>query len=289
MTFNRTRALISTNWLREQIHQTTKNGSLRILETSWHPDPNRDVYKEHYLQSHIPSSQYFDITKCATRTQYMKRNVPDLNCFTDYVQGLGVNNNTHIIAYDRFNTLSSVRTWWIFRYFGHGKVSVLDGGFKKWLADGFEVTDEEPTFKRGNFTGSCDTTLYRDYEAMCDNIKSKKEQVIDARNSESFRGEDDPGPEVKKGHMLGAKNIPFSTLFNDDGTFKSERELKSLFNAAAVDLGKPVTAMCETGLTACGLALAGNLLGKETIPVYAGSMHEWGQKAPIELCVTGKS
>ncbi|ESO90121.1 hypothetical protein LOTGIDRAFT_218175 [Lottia gigantea] len=291
MTVGRIGNILSTNVLREHIKtiSVVKTGGIRVIETTWSPDTQIDVYKHHFLPSHIPTSQYFDFINCAPRSEYFRRSVPDINKFTDIAQSLGINNDTHIITYDRTNSLSSIRTWWLLRLYGHRKVSVLDGGFKKWLNDGFEVSDESANYKIGNFEGKLDKTLIRDYEDMCENVVNKKEQVVDARNSLSFQGEDDMPSEAKKGHIPGAKNIPYSSLFNSDGTYKSQHELKLLFDGASIDLGQPVTAMCETGLTACGLVMAGNMLGKETIPVYAGSMYEWGQRAPEDLCVKGNS
>ncbi|XP_067680550.1 thiosulfate sulfurtransferase-like [Haliotis asinina] len=290
MTVIRLGTLVSTNWLREQLAsiQHNTNGILRILDTSWLPKPGIDSYTEFYQKSHIPGSKHFDLNQCVQPTPLIPRNLPDPKCFTDYVQGLGISSDTHIIAYDRFNTRPSVRTWWLFRLYGHNKISVLDGGLKKWVENGYEVTDEEPEVKRGNFETRLNPNLLRDYDAMVDNVQTKREQIVDARDVPSFMGETDLPPEIKSGHIPGARCIPFEDIFNPDGTFKSEKDLKKLFDQAGIDLGKPLVASCLAGLTACGLSTAAHILGKEVVPVYYGSWIEWGQRADADLCVTGK-
>ncbi|KAL5008664.1 hypothetical protein ScPMuIL_014245 [Solemya velum] len=282
MTLGRVAALVTTNWLREQIGSWKKGMELgrhvRLLDTSWKPDKDIDTYKEYYEPGHIPGSLFFDLNKCVEGTKFIPRNLPDSNCFADYAQSLGIYNNTHVIAYDRLNRRPSVRAWWMFRYYGHNKVSILDGGLSKWEADGFEVTTDIPTVEKSDFQPDINTDLLRDMKMMLKNLETRAEQVVDARGAAEYIGEEgDEG--IKRGHIPGTSNIPFSTLFNEDGTFKTPEQLRHLFDEAGIDMAKPLTAMCQTGMTACGLAAAAHILGKTDVPVYYGSWKEWGQLA----------
>ncbi|XP_045170619.2 thiosulfate sulfurtransferase-like isoform X2 [Mercenaria mercenaria] len=184
MSLSRVRTVVSTNWLREQIStnvQKQASKKLRILDTSFVMDRHADSYNEGYKKGHIPQSVHFDLYKCTPEKPGITVGWPDVNCFTDYVQSLGIWPETHVVAYDRFLPLSAYRTWWQFRAFGHRNISVLDGGLKKWLDDGFELTTEEPEFERSDFVPKLDKNLFRTFEDILENLKSKKEQLVEAR------------------------------------------------------------------------------------------------------------
>lgn len=281
MTLSRVLTVVSTNWLREQIGtnvQKQVSKKLRILDTSFVFDRHADTYNEAYKQGHIPQSLHFDLYKCTPETPGITVGLPDTNCFTDYVQSLGIWPDTHVVAYDRFGPLSAYRTWMQFRLFGHRRVSVLDGGLRKWLEDGFEVTTDEPEVERSNFVAKLDKNLIRTYDDIIENLKTKKEEIVDARpkNHPSIV-EDENG-----GFIIGSKHVSFPDMFLEDGTLKSEAELKAMFDSAGVDLGQPMVISCLRGLTACGVAAAAQILGKENVPIYYGSWEEFRMRGPEE-------
>ncbi|KAH3852513.1 thiosulfate sulfurtransferase-like [Dreissena polymorpha] len=288
MTLARIWTVVSTNWLRESLNSQV-NGKvsrkLRVLDTSFLFDPDVDTYKECYKQGHIPQSLHFNMYRCVNRTPERPVNLPDINCFTDYAQELGIWPDTHVITYDRFGPAPAYRTWWLFRTFGHKNISILDGGLRKWLEDGHEVTTEETAVERSNFEAKLDKNLLRSYEDVLENLKSRREQLVDARNP---AGDSCTSSENYGGVIPGAKHIVFEQLFTENGTIKSDRELKELFDSAGVDLGQPITASCLRGLTACGVAAAAHILGKEHVPVYAGSWWEYSRRAPDDLKALAK-
>ncbi|XP_076442018.1 thiosulfate sulfurtransferase-like [Babylonia areolata] len=289
MTITRFRTLVSTHWLRDQLFDlgsVHKSSALRILDASTTFDPAEDGYKEFYLQSHIPHAVHFNLHKVcpSSPSSLAKFPVPDVNRFQDYAEDLGISNNTHVVTYDRTNIAFALKTWWLFRLFGHTKVSVLDGGFDKWLVDGFEVSSEIPEIKRSSFQPAFNPSLLQNFEDIEENLKTREKLLIDARGSDMFLNSED---EDRGGHIPGSKNIPYTSLFEEDGTFKPAAELKSAFDAAGVDLGQKLVATCLRGMTACGLAAAAHILGKEVVPVYNGSFREWGQRAKPEQIATG--
>ncbi|XP_012938813.1 thiosulfate sulfurtransferase isoform X2 [Aplysia californica] len=275
MTINRLPTLVSTTWLKQQMcrhsnpsiaGKITLRRSLRILDTSWTPEPEVDGYKTFFKEAHIPSSLYFDLKQVQTSGQKgpgAKFPIPDSNRFQDYVEDLGISNDTHVIAYDRFNSRPSFRTWFLFRLFGHDKVSVLNGGLRQWVTDGYHVTVDEPDVEEGEFEVNFRPHLLRSYDEMLKNVNSQAEQVVDARGRGNFVGENE-----NDGHIPGSKNIPFGSVFNDDGTVKSSSELQKLFDNVGIDLSKPLVSTCQTGMTACAVAAAAHILGKEDVPVY---------------------
>ncbi|XP_045170607.1 thiosulfate sulfurtransferase-like isoform X2 [Mercenaria mercenaria] len=281
MTISRVACVVSTNWLREQLGTNIKNQiskKLRILDTSFLKNKEVDTYTTCYLQEHIPQSVYFGLHNCVESTPELPRNLPDPQCFSEYVRTLGVHPDTHIVAYDRFGPTPAFRAWWIFRLYGHKNISVLDGGLRKWIADGYETTNELVTVEPSNFEAKLDKSLIRSYEDMVRNAETKHEQVLDARAVDC----DTITNDMDGGVIPGAKHIPFENLFSSDGTFKSDTEIKALFDGAGVNLEAPMVGSCFTGMTACGIAAAAYVLGKD-IPIYYGSWTEWRQRAPEEL------
>jgi thiosulfate/3-mercaptopyruvate sulfurtransferase len=104
-----------------------------------------------------------------------------------------------------------------------------------------------------------------------------QEGLLDARGKGRFEGsEADPRPGVAPGHIPGARNLPFSALYNEDGSFKSPDELERLFAEAGVDHAQPLVASCGSGVTANSLIFAAHLLGNDRARLYDGSWSEWG-------------
>ncbi|MDO9248712.1 MAG: rhodanese-like domain-containing protein, partial [Phenylobacterium sp.] len=129
--------------------------------------------------------------------------------------------------------------------------------------------------------------LVRDVSAVKNLLESKAAQVVDARGAARFRGEaPEPRAGLRSGHMPGARNTPFDSLLNADGTMKPADQLRPLFAAAKVDLGAPIVTTCGSGVTASVVALALARLGRADVAVYDGSWTEWGGRSDTAV-VTG--
>ncbi|ESP04642.1 hypothetical protein LOTGIDRAFT_237288 [Lottia gigantea] len=268
-------ALVSIKWLADKIKAPPKD--FRILDASWHlPNTGRNALKE-YHEGHIPGALFFDIDGCADKTKSTAHMLPPAKDFEEYVGNLGINNNTHVIVYDnnaKFGVFSAQRVWWTFRVFGHETVSILEGGLPLWIQSGNPVTTAEtPTPTKESFKSNFNENLVISIQQVETNIKEKKFQLVDARPNGRFEGvSPEPRADIKPGHILNSVNLPFTKVV-DEATrhILPEEELKKLFNDAGVDLNKPITASCGSGISACTIALAAYICGKKDVAVYDGS------------------
>jgi thiosulfate/3-mercaptopyruvate sulfurtransferase len=159
------------------------------------------------------------------------------------------------------------------RHFGADKVAILDGGFQKWRAEDRPVERGEREFAAAHF------------EAMARDEIVTKEQllagpglpIVDARGKARFEGiEADPRPGVAAGHIPGARNVPFSSLYTEDGRLRPVDEVRRIFADAGVELEQPFIATCGSGVTANSLIFAAHLAGNDDARLYDGSWSEWG-------------
>jgi thiosulfate/3-mercaptopyruvate sulfurtransferase len=169
---------------------------------------------------------------------------------------------------------------------GHRDVAVLNGGLRKWKAEGLPLEDGPPV-KRSerHYTPLQNTEILRDLDEMRALLAKSGKQIVDARPAGRFVGrEPEPRPGLRGGHIPGSKNVPSQELLNPDGTFKSSEELGKLFKSVGIDVARPVVTTCGSGVTASMLALALAVLGQTNAAVYDGSWAEWGQDngLPVE-------
>lgn len=269
-------ALVSTKWLAE--HLSSPN--IRMVDaTSYMPGQGKDG-RAQYNEQHIPGAVYFDINDIADETIPLPHMIPPPEKFASKVRKLGLGNGNKIVVYDaNGGFLAAARVWWMFRLYGHTDVCLLDGGLPKWLAEERPIEDTKPVQRDRHFTSRMNNTLVRSVEQVIANIETGKEQVIDARSSGRFKGEEpEPRPSAKVGHIPGSMSLPFNSLMNpkEHFTYRSADEIKAAVDKAGIDLTKPITASCGSGVTACVLAFGLYLIGHENAAVYDGSWSEWG-------------
>ena len=276
--------IVSTDWLARHLDAP----DIVVIDASWHLPPTGRNGREEYLAARIPGALFFDIDAMSDTDSPLPHMLPKPEVFASRVRKLGIGDGKRVIAYDQLGLFSAARAWWMFRVMGHNDVAVLDGGLPKWRAEGRPVEDGEPRpVQERHFTARLDATMVRDMADVSRVRESGAAQIVDARPAGRFRGEEpEPRQGLRPGHVPGSRNVPFPTLLNSDGTLKSPDELKRAFEAAGVDLDRPVITMCGSGVTAAMLYLGLDLIGHRDHALYDGSWAEWGAdpEAPI---VTG--
>ncbi len=258
---------------------------LVIIDASWRMPGEGDARSE-YLAEHIPGAIFFDIDEIADTKSSLPHMLPPPEKFSSRMRSMGVGDGSRIVVYDQQGLYSAARVWWTFRVMGVEDVSVLNGGLPKWKREGLPLENGEPRPRTPrHFTARRNLDLVRDASDIKALLKDKSAEMVDARSAERFAGKaPEPRPGLRSGHIPGAHNLPYAKLLNKDGTLKSPREIERLFEAAGVDLAKPVVTSCGSGITAGILALALAEIGHRKTAVYDGSWSEWGadQSLPIE-------
>lgn len=198
------RALVTASWLAEAVRAGRVGAGLRVLDASWYPSKERNARQE-FKERHIPGASFFDIEECRDKSSPYDFMLPSESHFADYVEGLGVSNDTHVVVYDgdEVGTFYAPRAWWMFRAFGHKEVSVLNGGFKNWVKEGYPVTAEVTQPTRAVFKARLNRALVKTFEEMVENVSSLKFQVVDSRPESRFRG-----TELDQGNGGGTGTCP---------------------------------------------------------------------------------
>jgi thiosulfate/3-mercaptopyruvate sulfurtransferase len=273
--------LVETQWLAERLDAP----DVVVLDATLHlPTTGRNA-KAEYLAEHIPGALFFDIEDIADEESPLPHMLPSTIKFASRVKKMGVGDGARVIVYDSQGLYSAARAWWMFRIMGHGDVAVLNGGLKKWTAEGRPVEDGEPPKRTPrHFTPRFHAELVRDAAEVKALIGSPAAQIVDARSAGRFEGrEEDPRQGLRKGHIPSSRNVPYATLVNPDGTLKGAAELAAVFAKAGVAVERPVVASCGSGVTAGIVALALAVLGRPDAAVYDGSWAEWGADAGLPL------
>lgn len=274
--------IVETDWLAEHLDAP----DLIVFDGSWHlPTSGRDPKAEH-LEGHIPGALFFDIDDLSDDKSSLPHMLPSSVKFASRMKKMGVGDGIRIVVYDTEGLFSAPRVWWTFRAMGHEDVAVLNGGLKKWRAEGRPLEDGQPRKRpECHYTPVMNASLVRDMYDIKQTLAGKTEQIVDARPAGRFAGDEpEPRPGLRGGHLPGARNVPAQSLINENGTLKDPGELARIFAAAGINPALPVITTCGSGVTASILSLALAVLGQTNAAVYDGSWAEWGadESLPME-------
>jgi len=267
-------SLVSTEWLAHEMGAS----DLRIVDATKHlPDAGRDAHAE-YAEGHIPGAVFMHLDELIDEKAPVENTLPSADKFSSRMQALGLGDGSRIVLYDDSAVKTSARAWFMLsRRFGAHNVAILDGGIAKWIAEERPLAKGVETLRHRHFTPWADDKALRDKAQMLANVASRAEQVVDARGAPRFTGASpETRPGLASGHIPGALNVPYTSLFNANGTFKDKAGLIETFQAAGIDLSRPVVTSCGSGVTACVVAFGMHLIGKDDVALYDGSWTEWG-------------
>jgi thiosulfate/3-mercaptopyruvate sulfurtransferase len=236
--------------------------------------------KREYATGHLPSAVYADLEQdlsgTIVRGETGRHPLPEATKFATFLGNQGIDNNTHVVAYDDGSCMFAPRLWWLLRWSGHSRVSVLRGGLKAWLASGGAIEQSPVVVQPKVFTSTLNPDMLATLDVIETHVAQRQSAIclLDARAEPRFRGAQEPIDPVA-GHIPSARNLPFGSLL-DAGGPKSSAEVRSLLNAAiAPYTAKDAVAYCGSGVTACALIWAAECAGIEGIRLYPGSWSEW--------------
>lgn len=271
--------IVSADWL----HEHLDDANLVILDAS--TKTNVSGKDSQYDGKYIPKARFIDL----------KRNFSDLEApFPNTLQSesqfelearkLGIHKNSQIVVYDNLGVYNSPRIWWMFQAMGHKSIAVLDGGLPAWAQQGYKLTEDFHTAKNlGDFEAKLNKSTVKSYSQVLENIDAKDFSVIDARSRGRFDGSaPEPRQGLSSGHLPNSCSLPFEMVL-DQGHFKSTEELTTIFSNLKTG-NSPLVFSCGSGLTACIILLAAELVIENEKAVFDGSWTEWAstEGAPIE-------
>jgi thiosulfate/3-mercaptopyruvate sulfurtransferase len=267
-------SLVSTEWLADEIGAT----DLVVVDASYHlSDTGRDALAE-YAAGHIPGAVFLNLADLVDPASSLDNTLPPAPLFAARIGALGIGDASRVVLYDDSAIKSAARGWFMFaQLFGARQVAVLDGGLGKWRSEGRALATGRESLPEQRFTARADAARLRTKPEVLAMLAHGREQLVDARGAPRFTAiEKESRPGLASGHIPGSRNVPYKALFADDGTFKDTAALAAVLEQAGVDLARPVVATCGSGMTACALAFALHLVGKDDVALYDGSWSEWG-------------
>src|SRR3954471_19374058 len=228
--------LVTTDWLAAHLDDP----DVKVVDASFKLPGVLPLPIDDYLAAHIPGAVFFDVDAVSDHSVPLPHMYPDEQQFARDIAALGVSSDDTVVAYDSGGWVAAPRAWWMFLSFGHRNVKVLDGGLKKWQAEGRPTDSGSVKPKPGSFEAKFASGFIRSKQELMGNLDSHAEQVIDARPRPRFEGSvAEPRPGLRGGHIPGSCNIPYAELFDArTGTMKSLDDLRQAFRGAGVELTK---------------------------------------------------
>jgi len=274
---SREKSLVSADWVLENIN----NPKVAIIEV----DEDTTLYAQGHIENAITFHWQNDLQDGVIRDLINKEK------FEALLSKSGISNDTTVVLYGGNNNWFAAYAYWYFKLYGHQDVRLLDGGRKRWELDARPFVTAVPSRTATRYVATEQDKSLRAYR---DDVIAAigKLNLVDVRSPAEFSGElaapahlpQEGG--LVKGHVPTAKNIPWSKAANEDGTFKSDAELKEIYEAAGVDLGKDTIAYCRIGeRSAFSWFVLHELLEVKNVKNYDGSWTEYGSLVGVPVAV----
>jgi thiosulfate/3-mercaptopyruvate sulfurtransferase len=269
--------LVDTAWVLEH----GRDAGIRFVEV--------DVVTAAYDQGHISGAIAWNWTTQLCDT--VQRDIIPKDAFEKLMADSGVGNDTTVILYGDNNNWFAAWALWQMKIYGHKDVRLMNGGRKKWLAEGRELTTEAPSATKETYRAmEPDMSLRAFLPEVQRAFETRSHMLVDVRSPDEFTGKVLSPPGLAEtcqrgGHIPGAKSIPWGMACKEDGSFKSADELAALYQSKGVTTDKPTIAYCRFGeRSSLTWFVLKYLLGYRDVKNYDGSWTEWGNlvRAPVE-------
>ncbi len=270
--------LVSTDWALQHLQDKDK----RFVEV--------DVDTTQYEAGHLPGAVAFNWQ--SQLQDPVSRDIISKENFEKLASEAGITPQTTVVLYGDNNNWFAAYAFWLFKYYGHQDVRLIDGGRKKLLAEGRQLSTDKPTYGKTSYKVS---QIHPELRADRDYIRQRLDKVggafalVDVRSPAEFVGDVIAPPGMtetaqRPGHIPGAANVPWATAVAEDGTFKPVEELRKIYTGKGASGDKEIVAYCRIGERSSHTWFALKyLLGYHNVRNYAGSWTEWGNLigAPI--------
>lgn len=269
--------IVETSWLEENLN----NPKVRVIEVSTDPG----VYEKGHIPGAVNFRWHTDFVDAVNRDIVQRKR------FQDLVRAAGINTDSTVVLYGDKNNWFAAWGVWIFKTYGAKDVRILNGGRDKWVKEGRALTPAVTALKNGNFTASVADRKLRAFLPDVVRIGRKidrKTKLVDIRSADEFSGKifAPAGFQelaIRAGHIPTAKNVPWSTAVNSDGSFKSPAQLKKIYADAGIDGKTPIIVYCRIGERAAHTwFVLSQILGYE-VRLYDGSWTEYGNSVGVPI------
>lgn len=264
--------LVSPEWLADRLNDR----HIRVVDVRWYLlEPGRG--RTEYLESHIPGAVYLDVDTDLSAPPYQgpgRHPIPPPEAFAAVASRAGIAATTHVIAYDGAGGAYAARLWWLLRYFGHERVSLLDGGWTAWVAAGFPIEAGETTPLPAAFIPRPNRAMVVDAAAVDALRRDPRALILDVRATERYQGIIEP-IDSRAGHIPGAVSAPYTGNVDAGGRMLPVEMLRERYAALGADRAETIVCYCGSGVTAAHTVLALERAGWKHALLYEGSWSDW--------------
>ena len=263
----------------EELSSKLNDENIILLDSRWSLDTKHSSIID-YKKSHIPSSIFFDLNKFFDFSSKSLHTLPTEEQFINAVSDIGIKNKNKIIIYDANGFFNSCRVWFMFKAFGHDDIVILDGGYENWVKKNLPIEKKINRLKKSHYKASLKKQLLIGRLKLEEIVNNQSDEyvIVDARSESRFLGkEPEPRKGIRKGNIKNSINIPYTKIYDSEGLISSLDRLKKVFFDENNLKKKKVISTCGSGITACNILFALQILSHRKNFLYDGSWAEWGK------------